>query len=265
MNVIAMIPTGLDEMTVNGLTQWDYGRTLEIHSEDLPALIEVHFACAGMESAIVRPCTVIQGVAQAVIPDQCLEQSGPVTAWVVWLDETSGKTYKTITLPITPRTRPQPTASIPTTVSDRYTELIGEVNQQIDTLKAGDVKVASAFNADKATRATNSDQAKSAISSGTANALNLTFTNVGADHYSIADSGLYLVDIGLGIPAYKTFTSFLLIRDYGLPSIGTSAKADLGGGYFINVWAEFSDGLIFVKTDSTTEGLQILGVAHISY
>ena len=265
MNLTAVIPTGVTELTVNGLTQWDYGRKLEIHADDLPALIEVHFACVGMESAVVRSCAVINGVTEAAIPDQCLEQTNPITAWVFWVDETSGNTYKTITMPITPRTRPQPTNSIPTVVSDRYTELIGAVNAQVETLKDGSVVVNRALNANKATTAANATTAATAASS---NMLNLGFTQVNALFYDIADSGLYLVEIGNGDPAYETFTSLLLISRTDLSHTGTSARVGYGNSNY-HIWASYeaNNNRIYVSSDqpNTIEGLQILRVAHISY
>ena len=77
MNIKAIIPSGQTEITVNGLHQWDYGQTLEICSNDLPAVIEVHFACSGMTEAVVRSCSSYEkdGIqtATAIIPDRCIE------------------------------------------------------------------------------------------------------------------------------------------------------------------------------------------------
>lgn len=148
MNLKAIIPSGQTEITVNGLHQWDYGRKLEIHSDELPALIEVHFACSGMTEAVVRSCAVVDGVATADIPDHCIEQTTPIVAWIYCIDDTSGKTERTIIMPIIARTKPAPSPSVPTFVSDKYTELIGAVNEQIGALQDGRVTAA------KATKAT---------------------------------------------------------------------------------------------------------------
>ena len=135
MNVKAIIPQGQTVMTVNGLHQWDYGQKLEIHSDDLPAMIEVHFACLGMDEAIVRSCSKIdgKGIFEAAIPDRCLEQSAPITAWVCEVGATSGTTVKTLTLVVTPRVRPQrPESSALEAVSDKYTEAVAAMNSLVE-------------------------------------------------------------------------------------------------------------------------------------
>lgn len=128
MSIKAIFPEGVTAITVNGLYQWDYGRTLEIYDASLPALVEVHFASAGMDEAVVRVCAVVDGVVDAVIPARCAEQTAPVLVWVYVVGDTSGKTVKTITLPIIARTKPQPGASVPDDISDKYTEAVGAIN-----------------------------------------------------------------------------------------------------------------------------------------
>lgn len=159
MKLNAIFPAGVTDITVHGLHQWDYGRELVIQAPDLPAIVEVHFACPGMTEAVVRVCSVSLGAATAVIPDVCLEQTQPVTAWVYFVSETSGHTALTVTLPVIARTRPAPSESIPAQVYDRYTELIGEVNAAVDSLAEGDVTVHHALNADNADHATTAQRA----------------------------------------------------------------------------------------------------------
>jgi hypothetical protein len=162
MNIKAIIPTGHTEITVNGLHQWDYGRKLEIHSNDLPAVVEVHFACVGMTEAVVRSCQAADGVAVAAIPDKCLEQTAPITAWVYEIDGTTGVTTVKITLPIEPRTRPCACEDIPEDISDKYTEAVTAMNAAVKNISTGQVKVAAATKADLATKATEADQAAKA-------------------------------------------------------------------------------------------------------
>jgi hypothetical protein len=140
-NIRAVFTAGLDAITVHGLHQWDYGQTLEIHDKTLPSLVEVHFACPGMRDAIVRPCAVVQGVATAAIPDLCLEQASPVQAWIYEIGATSGRTIRTITLPMMSRPRPALSKDIPAEVGDKYTELIGEVNRVVDSLDPDDSRL----------------------------------------------------------------------------------------------------------------------------
>lgn len=162
MNLIAIIPSGQTEITVNGLHQWDYGRQLEIHSDELPVSVEVHFACTGMDTAVVRPCSGAGGVAVVSIPDRCLEQTTPITAWVFEINGTSGLTTKKINLPIIARTRPSITEDIPTEVSDKYTEAVTAMNEAVATVIDGGIKVSKASNADYATNAGNAVRANSA-------------------------------------------------------------------------------------------------------
>lgn len=131
MNLQAKLPAGTTSITVHGLHQWDYGRKLEITSASLAgrAVVEVHFACAGMQEAVVRTCAVSLFSVTASIPDKCLEQSSPIFAWVFCPDETEGFTVLKITMPVNARTQPAglPTAP-PANYSNQYTELIAAAN-----------------------------------------------------------------------------------------------------------------------------------------
>ena len=144
MALKAIFPPGQAEITVNGLHQWDYGRQLEIYADGLPALVEVHFACAGMTEAVVRSCDTTSGVTTAAIPDRCMEQTSPIIAWIYAVGDTKGETIKTITLPITARTRPAPSATIPEDISDKYTETVGAINGVIEQLTNGSILVSEA-------------------------------------------------------------------------------------------------------------------------
>lgn len=129
MNLQVIIPPGVKALTVNGLCQWDYGRKLEIHAENLPALAEVHFACPGMAEAVVRICDNSEGVIEAVIPDACLEQTAPISAWVFAIDGEEGYTAKTLTLNVEPRTKPQPGAVVPTECQAQYESTLEALNE----------------------------------------------------------------------------------------------------------------------------------------
>lgn len=163
MAIKAVFPTGKDTISVSGLFQWDYGQILEIESADIGSeIMEVHFACKNMTEAIVRSCSFTDGVGTVVIPDQCLEQSSTITAWLYRIVGTQGHTIKTISLQITERTRPSIVREIPQIISDRYTELITEINESIDNLENGNVTVARAIDADKAAFATSAGNAANA-------------------------------------------------------------------------------------------------------
>lgn len=171
MAIKVSMPIGYSSVSVAGLHQWDYGQVLEIESEDLPSIVEVHFACSGMTEAIVHTCSVAGNVAAVTIPNRCLEQSTAINAFVYEIDGTMGRTIKTITLPIIPRVRPAKTPEIPQEIVNRYTELITEIREAIDALKSGSVVVARAMNAtsaDYAATAGNASNATHAISSDSA-------------------------------------------------------------------------------------------------
>lgn len=150
MNIQAIFTDGATELTVHGLSRWDYGRILELHHPDLPAVLEVHFAAVGDVEAIVRAVAGINGVAEAAIPDTLLEQTRPILAWAYVIGETSGETMLTVVLPLKDRARPTPAAPIPEEVGDKYTEAVAAVNAQVAALKAGNVTVANALKADHA-------------------------------------------------------------------------------------------------------------------
>lgn len=175
MAIKIVFPAGKATITAPSLYQWDYGQTLEIESADLLPIVEVHFACSGMTEAIVRPCSVNNGLATVPIPDICLEHAGIIMAWVFEINGTEGMTRKTITIPVIGRVKPAPGGDIPTEVYNRYTELVTELNEAITALTKGNVTVAQAKIANYAAEA---GTANSANSSSTASSANYA-TNAG--------------------------------------------------------------------------------------
>lgn len=149
MNLIAIFPSGATELTVNGLHQWDYGRKLEIHAQDLPAIVEVHFACPGMDEAVVRVGSAVNGSVTVAIPNRCLEQSAPIAVWVFEVGETYGQTIKTLTLNILARTRPQTAEAIEPEIADKYTEAVDAMTEAVDDIKNGNVTAKKAKHAEE--------------------------------------------------------------------------------------------------------------------
>lgn len=182
MAILVNFSAGETSVKTSSLHQWDYGQQLEIHSYDLPSLIEVHFACQGMNEAVVHSCSVENGVAMVDIPNRCLEQTNPITAWVYEIDGTKGTTTKTITIPIIARIRPGKSAEIPQDVSDQYTDLITEVNEAIESLKSGEVVI------DHATHATSADTATTAGNAASATYATSTGNAQRAEYAKRADS-----------------------------------------------------------------------------
>lgn len=160
MPIIATFNAGATQVNVNGLHQWDYGQTLEIHDGTLPSgVCEVHFSCEGMTEAVVRSCSVVNGVLSAVIPDRCLEQSSPVTAWVYEIGEASGRTSRVVVLPIIARIRPATSAEVPQEVGDKYTEAVAAMNELLWEMQYGGIIAAKATHAEKANLATTAEHA----------------------------------------------------------------------------------------------------------
>ena len=163
MSLKATFSEGSDSTIVRGLYQRDYGRMLEIESMDIGSEIaEVHFASSNMNEAIVRPCTFADGLGTVKIPNACLEQSTTLTAWVYLIHDTEGYTLKTITLPIIARIRPSVAPDIPAEISNKYTELITEINEAVEALEIGNITVAKAIDAQNASHAASSGNASTA-------------------------------------------------------------------------------------------------------
>lgn len=158
----AIFLPGQTDITVNGLHQWDYGQGLQIVSEDLSAVIEVHFACVGMKEAIVRVCEVINGQATVSIPDVCLEQSSPITAWIFEINGTVGATTKTITLPVISRARPAVSETVPEEFVDTYHQAIEAITSLVGAFTSGAVVAGKAREAETAQAALNAGSAANA-------------------------------------------------------------------------------------------------------
>lgn len=169
-------------VTVGGLYQWDYGQVLEIECTELGTeLMEVHFAYSGLSEAIVRACQFVDGIGTVTIPDQCLEQTSNITAWIYSISATQGHTVKTITMPITGRMRPSALRDVPPEYINKYAEAIEEINKAVNALEQGTVTVAKALSADKATSAdtaTNAENATYATSAGSTTTGSATVLNM---------------------------------------------------------------------------------------
>lgn len=154
MAIIATFTEGLTALTVNGLTQWDRGQVLEVHDIALPYIVEVHLGYPGIREASVQTCYVSNGVLRAHISDHLLEQPAPVTAWIYEVSENTGRTIRTIVMPLTPRPRPAPLEDVPPEdFESRYEQAIGAIEAAADDIKAGDVTINNALHAGHADHA----------------------------------------------------------------------------------------------------------------
>lgn len=171
MAIKVMFPPDKESITVTGLYQWDYGQQLEIEDESLPEHIDVHFSCTSMTEAIVRDCCRNEetGIHTVFIPDDCLEQASPITAWIYDWSVTSGKTVKVINLPVIARARPSLARGVSSDEDDHFATLVTELNAAVDGLKNGTIKVKSAETADNVNGFTGEvESAKFATQAGSA-------------------------------------------------------------------------------------------------
>jgi hypothetical protein len=239
-----------------------------------------------MVEAVVRTCSAVNGVASAAIPDECLSQTAPIIAWVYAVGETSGTTIKTITLPIIQRARPQQTpAPIPPEVYNQYTELIGEVNEHIGSLKDGSVHVGYAYWAGKVPRLVKTEADNGIV--GTFEMEAVMHDSIGSEYYALVPSANGCQNIGTEAKKlYRVFASeFKGVADEAVaaPNMGTyddsaiasELKSNLGQaftfpntngfgtqgakGYF-KVWSRRgADGEYYCCLEPSISGNQNLG------
>ena len=243
MAIIATFPEGVTCVTVNGLHQWDYGRTLEIHDPTLPALVEVHFGYMGAREAAVRSCNAASGVATVAIPDACLEQSAAVTAWVYAVGETTGRTIRTVVLPIVARPRPAALADLPPEdVSNKYTEAVNAMNAAVADVKNGNVPVIFANSAQTAAVAEVADvlQHQGWVSSQNA-------------ALWLAGPGVYILRIGVSVTA-SVYTAVAYF---------SGQKQQLADNFHVGVVSKLESG---TRTAYTITGhLDDQGYLHLLY
>lgn len=277
MAIKVNIPYGENSATVSGLYQWDYGRVLEIEAVDLGTMIgEVHFACQPMSEAIVVPCSFTDGVGTVTIPNECLEQSSTISAWIYEIAGTQGRTRKVITIHITARTRPSAGHDIPAEISDKYTELITEVNGAVEDLKTGEIVAKKATTAETATSATtagNASTANYAVSAASAeHADGATVVKPRLVEDKLSETTCRITSVGMYVVVFSTLagnhSSLVAIPDLETesrgaqctcaPPTGTTADTD-------NAMPYYSAGYLRVyHSKATNYNLPILSVYKIS-
>lgn len=242
-NIKATFTPGVTALTVHGLHQWDYGRSLEISHPDLIGPVEVHFATALDPEAIVRVAPSVNGVSVAAIPDTLLEQTSPIMAWVYVLGATSGETMLTVTLQVTPRPRPAAAATMPEEYSDKYAMALAAVNAQVAALMEGNVTVAVALNAQEADEAHYADRAgdaktaEKATSDGGGRNIQTTYrtkTGLGFQpsmYFQPVDGSLYLFRVTIH---GRNFTAPILWM------VNTEVEASLGCGVVDGVILQYA-------------------------
>ncbi|MDO4470542.1 MAG: hypothetical protein Q4C84_11920, partial [Bacillota bacterium] len=101
------------DVSVYGVSQWDYGQVLRIEGLKLPKMVEIHFSLEEKAGeALTRIGVTKDGVTDVVIPDSMLENEGAVSnyqvyAWVYLTDADSGSTEYKITIYVKARSKPE--------------------------------------------------------------------------------------------------------------------------------------------------------------
>ena len=253
---------------IGGLYQWDYGQVLEIESLELGTeLMEVHFACPGMSEAIVRSCQFVDGIGTVTIPDQCLEQTGNITAWVYSISATQGHTVKTITLPITGRMRPSALRDVPPEYINKYAEAIEEINKAVNAIEKGNVAAAKALTANtakSADTAKNAESATYATSAGSATTAGSANTATMADNLALVLAATIKITEGRGVISdglERDIFYFVLFEEANLTHSGVFCDrsfTDLSEGNIGTCILGFSHGGgyrdVFVNLNGTNYG-----------
>lgn len=163
----AIFPSGIDEITVDGLTQWDKGQVLRVDFPDMPTMYEVHFAFKGGTEALI--VHVLDGATSndVEIPNILLQQPYDLVAYVYLVgSDGSGETVKTVHLPLEPRPKPEDyTDELTPTQAERIDAMLAEIHAQanhaVETAEDAKAKAESAVNTANtaATTATNAQVA----------------------------------------------------------------------------------------------------------
>lgn len=90
-------------ITVEGITQGDYGQQLAIQGLNLPLKVEVHFALVGDNNGIRTYGTTADGITTADIPNTLIAKGKDIIAYVFVSDTSQGKTVRTIRIPVAPK------------------------------------------------------------------------------------------------------------------------------------------------------------------
>lgn len=102
----AIFVSGVDEIKISGLTQWDRGQMVQIICPDLPSAFQVHFAKRKEKTTVVVQAEGADNVATVAIPDILLQEPFDLYAYLYFDEGLVGETVKTIRFPIKARQKP---------------------------------------------------------------------------------------------------------------------------------------------------------------
>lgn len=137
--------------------QYDYGKKLRLHGDDLPNILEIHFSLkkSGGESLRIIG-SLVDGAIEADIPDEMLRNEGetrdyPVFVFVYFRDDDSGETI--IRSSFLVKSRPKPGDYIPPEQPDYGEQLLANIqNETRQAIEAKDEARTSASGAEESRR-----------------------------------------------------------------------------------------------------------------
>lgn len=134
----ANFPQNVAEIVLDGLTQWDKDVLLHISGEDLPDIFEVHIGYDGISEAFRFPLYKVDGVATIKIPNELLQQTRNIKAWIYVIDSEGCRTVRTINIPMAKREKPaEYESSLDDPQKDAVEQLIENTNELIDAFEKG--------------------------------------------------------------------------------------------------------------------------------
>lgn len=124
---------GSDYIVAVGLFQWDYGQELHVYGIRNDGDIEVHFSINDKRALVVKGIYDTDHIV-AQIPDKLLTKGTEIMAHVYVENGISGKTIKSIKLPVKSRAKPEDY------IDEENPGIINELIKRIDA-KADDLKL----------------------------------------------------------------------------------------------------------------------------
>ena len=123
-------------LTVEKVTQGDYGQKLSIRGLNLPLNVEVHFAISGDKNGIKMFGKTENNITSVDIPNLLLAEGKDIVAYIFVVEGKEGKTVRTIRIPVTPKPNIQE-VELPPDDEDIVREMIVVVNDMkeiVDTI-----------------------------------------------------------------------------------------------------------------------------------
>ena len=96
-----------EEITVEGLWQYDYGQRLQINGLNLPDVFEVHLFWKGLEEAKVVTGYTENNKFYVDIPNESLKQRQAITVYIYLSTPEIGKTVNTVMMFVNKRPEPE--------------------------------------------------------------------------------------------------------------------------------------------------------------